>query len=179
MRVIFPDVLVEKLGRQARKAAAELVKLKPYVKNDALRAMAAEIKIRAAEIQEQNKKDIEAGEQAGLSAAMLDRLELTDKRIQDMVDALHQVAELDDPVGSVFDMKTRPNGLRIGRMRVPIGVIGIIYESRPNVTVDAGALCVKSGNAVILRGGKEAIYSNKILAKIMAEAGAQAGFTCT
>jgi glutamate-5-semialdehyde dehydrogenase len=106
---------------------------------------------------------------------MLDRLLLNDKRIDAMAEALQQVARLDDPVGEIFDMHTRPNGIRVGRMRMPFGVIGIIYESRPNVTADAGALCVKSGNAVILRGGSESIHSNTVLARLMDEAGTKAG----
>ncbi len=167
--------LVRAMGQKARRAAARLATLTPDVKNKALRAMAESLISRAAEIKEANAKDLEAGRQKGLNAAMLDRLALDDKRIESMARALRQVALLDDPVGEIYDMHTRPNGLRVGRMRMPIGVIGIIYESRPNVTVDAGALCIKSGNAVILRGGSEAIFTNRVLAEIMDEAAKSAG----
>lgn len=126
-------------------------------------------------MQEANALDVKAGKEKGLSDAMVDRLVLNDKCIKDMIAALEQVAALDDPVGEIYDMKVRPNGLMVGRMRVPIGVIGIIYESRPNVTCDAAALCVKSGNTVILRGGSEAIHSNKKIAELMNEAGTDAG----
>ncbi len=167
--------LVRVMGQKARRAAARLATLTPDVKNKALRAMAESLISRAAEIKEANAKDLEAGRQKGLNAAMLDRLALDDKRIESMARALRQVALLGDPVGEIYDMHTRPNGLRVGRMRMPIGVIGIIYESRPNVTVDAGALCIKSGNAVILRGGSEAIFTNRVLAEIMDEAAKSAG----
>ncbi len=122
-----------------------------------------------------NSEDIEAGKKAGLTSAMLDRLLLTDTRINGMLESLERVAQLDDPVGEIFDMHTRPNGLRVGKMRVPIGVIGIIYESRPNVTSDAGSLCIKSGNAVILRGGKEALNSNKKIVELMQKGAESAG----
>lgn len=169
------DTGMQELGRRARAAAARLAQLRPDVKNRALNAMADAFLASREAIKAENEKDLEAGRAKGLSKAMLDRLALTDKVIDGMAAALRQVALLDDPVGEIFDMKTRPNGLRIGRMRAPFGVIGIIYESRPNVTADAGALCVKSGNAVILRGGSEAIHSNRILARLMDEAGAAAG----
>lgn len=121
-------------------------------------------------IQAENKKDLIAGREKGLSAAMLDRLALTDKVIDAMVAGLHEVVALPDPVGEVEEMIRRPNGLMVGRMRIPLGVIGMIYESRPNVTVDAAALCLKTGNAVILRGGSEAIHSNLALAKLLQDA---------
>jgi len=167
--------LVSAMGRRARQAAARLATLTPDVKNRALGAMADALVARSDAIRQANAQDLEAGTARGLSAAMLDRLMLDDRRIEAMAKALRQVALLDDPVGEIYDMHTRPNGLRVGRMRVPIGVIGIIYESRPNVTVDAGALCIKSGNAVILRGGSEAIATNRILAQIMDEAAMSAG----
>lgn len=169
------DALVKPLAVKARAAAARLAVLRPDVKNRALAAMADAFEANSAAIQRENAKDMEAGERKGLSAAMLDRLRLDDKRISQMADGLRQVAQLDDPVGEIYEMKTRPNGLRVARMRVPIGVIGFIYESRPNVTADAGALCLKSGNAIILRGGSEAINSNRILARLMDDAGAGAG----
>lgn len=166
---------IDALVRRARAAARALAVTPSPVKDAALRAMAAAFRANKDAIKAENARDLEAGRAAGLSAAMLDRLELTDKRIEAMAAALEQVAALEDPVGQITDVKTRPNGLRIGRMRVPIGVIGIIYESRPNVTADAGCLCVKSGNAVILRGGKEAFHSNTIIARLMDQAGAAAG----
>lgn len=166
---------MRQMAQKARAAAARLAVLTPDVKNQALVAMADAFLANAEQIKAENSKDLAAGEAKGLSKAMLDRLALTDKRIAEMSAALKQVAVLDDPVGEIYDMKTRPNGIRVGRMRAPIGVIGIIYESRPNVTADAGALCVKSGNAVILRGGSEAIHSNRILARLMDEAGARSG----
>jgi len=163
------------MGRKAKNAAAALAVLKPEDKNRALRCMADAFLSHRDEIKIENQKDMNAGEDKGLSKAMLDRLLLNDKRIDEMAQALRAVAELDDPVGEIFDMRVRPNGIKIGRMRCPIGVIGIIYESRPNVTADAACLCVKSGNAVILRGGSEAINSNRILARLMSEAGIASG----
>ena len=162
---------IAELGRRAREAAARLAVTPPAVKNAALSAMADSFLAHEAEISAENDKDLAAGREKGLSVAMLDRLTLNAKRIAEMAAALRQVATLDDPVGEITEMRTRPNGIRVGRMRVPIGVIGIIYESRPNVTADAGALCVKSGNAVILRGGSEAFHSNTVLARLMDEAG--------
>lgn len=167
--------IIEEMGRKARIAAAALAILKPEDKNRALRCMADSFLSHRDEIKAENLKDMKDGEEKGLSKAMLDRLLLNDKRIDEMARALRAVAELDDPVGEIFDMRVRPNGLKIGRMRCPIGVIGIIYESRPNVTADAACLCVKSGNAVILRGGSEAIHSNRILAKLMSDAGVASG----
>ncbi|HOE64434.1 MAG TPA: glutamate-5-semialdehyde dehydrogenase [Candidatus Sumerlaeota bacterium] len=167
--------LIETMGRKAKNAAAALAVLKPEDKNRALRCMADAFLSHRDEIKIENQKDMNAGEDKGLSKAMLDRLLLNDKRIDEMAQALRAVAELDDPVGEIFDMRVRPNGIKIGRMRCPIGVIGIIYESRPNVTADAACLCVKSGNAVILRGGSEAINSNRILARLMSEAGIASG----
>jgi glutamate-5-semialdehyde dehydrogenase len=169
------DVSVRKIAENARAAWATLATLPPHVKNAALEAMADSFEQHTNEIDAENQKDLEAGRLKGLSAAMLDRLALNGKRVKAMADALREVARLDDPVGEIYEMRTRPNGIRVGRMRVPIGVIGIIYESRPNVTADAGALCVKSGNAVILRGGSEAFHSNRILADLMDKAGRAAG----
>jgi glutamate-5-semialdehyde dehydrogenase len=167
--------LVRNLGIQARKAARGLAALKPETKNKALRGIAEALVARSEDIKRANAIDLEAGKNKGLSSAMLDRLMLDDKRIKSMAQAVEQVALLEDPVGEIYDMKVRPNGLRVGRMRMPIGVIGIIYESRPNVTVDAGALCIKSGNSVILRGGSEAIHTNKVLAEIMERAAHESG----
>jgi len=169
------EELVQTIARDAREASRKLAAVEPYIKDDALLAMADAIEARRSELVEANKKDLEAGRAAGLSSAMLDRLALTDKRIQGMVDSLRKVASLDDPVGEIWDVRVRPNGLTVGRMRAPIGVIAIIYESRPNVTCDAAALCIKSSNSVILRGGKEAINSNRMIAEVMSEAGRHAG----
>ena len=167
--------VVKPLAERARTAAAKLSVLRPDIKNAALRAMADSFEAHSTEIVAENAKDLTAGREKNLSSAMLDRLKLDTARISSMADGLRKVASLDDPVGELYEMKTRPNGLRIGRMRVPIGVIGFIYESRPNVTADAGALCIKSGNAIVLRGGSEAIHSNRILARLMDDAGAAAG----
>ena len=166
-----PKEMMKKMGEKARSAAGKLAGLKPETKNRAILAMADHILEKSELIKSENKKDLEAGEKKGLSKAMLDRLLLSDKRINGMTEALRTVAALDDPAGEIYDVRVRPNGLKIGRMRCPIGVIGIIYESRPNVTADAACLCIKSGNAVILRGGSEAIHSNTVIAGIMAEAG--------
>ncbi len=167
--------VVRPLAERARVASGKLSVLRPDIKNNALRAMADAFENHSQVIQSENAKDLAAAREKGLSAAMIDRLTLDNSRIAAMAMGLRQVAQLDDPVGEMYEMKTRPNGLRIGRMRVPIGVIGFIYESRPNVTADAGALCIKSGNAIVLRGGSEAIHSNRILARLMNEAGAGAG----
>ncbi|MBW7995416.1 MAG: glutamate-5-semialdehyde dehydrogenase [Candidatus Glassbacteria bacterium] len=167
--------LVERMGQAGREAAARLVVASTGEKNRALEAVAVALEENRAEIQAENEKDLAAGRENGLTGAMLDRLALSDKRIDSMIDGVREVIGLPDPVGGTFDSRDRPNGLRICRMRVPIGVIGIIYESRPNVTVDAGALTLKSGNAVILRGGSEAINSNLVLARVMSAAVESAG----
>lgn len=166
---------VREIAVRARKASRALALCPTAIKNDALLAMAAAFRSAEAEILEANRIDLEAAEKNGLTGAMLDRLNLAEGRVEAMAAALEQVAALDDPVGEILDVRTRPNGLRIGRMRAPIGVIGIIYESRPNVTADAGCLCIKSGNAVILRGGSEAFASNSVIARLMNDAGAGAG----
>ena len=170
-----PRDLILELAKNAKAAAPILAAIEPKVKNRALLAMADALQDNQAELQAANQHDLEKGKAQRISAALLDRLLLNEKRIQAMADSIRQVAALDDPVGEIYDMRTRPNGLRIGRMRVPIGVIGFIYESRPNVTSDAASLCVKSGNVVILRGGSEAINSNRKIADVIAEAGTRAG----
>lgn len=162
--------LLEELGQQAKAAARVLAVTPTGKKNEALMAMAAGLRSREEEILAANKLDLRDGENKGLSKALLDRLLLNGKRIAEMADGLEAIAALPDPVGEVVGMWTRPNGLQIGKMRVPLGVIGIIYESRPNVTVDAAGLCLKTGNAVILRGGSEAFRSNKAIAVILCEA---------
>jgi glutamate-5-semialdehyde dehydrogenase len=155
------------MAKAARRAARGLAALSTEVKNRALLTMADELIAQTATIQAENNKDLVAGREKGLSPAMLDRLQLTNKVIQSMVSGLREVAALPDPVGEVTEMNRRPNGLMVGRMRIPLGVIGMIYESRPNVTVDAAALCLKTGNAIILRGGSEAIHSNLALARVL------------
>ncbi len=162
-----------KIGAQAKAASHELAKLSSRKKNAILEAMADELDARRDAIKTENAKDLAAGRDAGLSAAMLDRLELTDDRIDGMIKGLRDVAVLNDPVGTEISTWNRPNGLEIKKVRVPIGVIGIIFESRPNVTCDAAALCFKTSNAVILRGGKEAIHSNVAIAQAM-QAGGEA-----
>jgi glutamate-5-semialdehyde dehydrogenase len=160
------------MGRQARAAAYKLAQLSSDEKNAILREMAAAIRQRVPELLAANAKDLEAGRAKGLSNAMLDRLMLDEKRIEAMAAGIDQVATLPDPVGQVLDSWERPNGIRIEQIRVPIGTIGIIYESRPNVTADAAVLCFKTGNATILRGGSEAIHSNVAIAEALAAAGA-------
>jgi glutamate-5-semialdehyde dehydrogenase len=163
---------IHQMGRQARAAAYKLAQLSSDEKNAILREMAAAIRQRVPELLSANAKDLEAGRQKGLSNAMLDRLMLDEKRIEAMAAGIDQVATLPDPVGQVLDSWERPNGIRIEQIRVPIGTIGIIYESRPNVTADAAVLCFKTGNATILRGGSEAIHSNVAIAEALAAAGA-------
>lgn len=167
--------LMREMGQKAQQAGRELAGVRPLDKNRALEMIAEKLRGSAIQLMAWNSKDLEAGEKNGLSAAMLDRLRLTEGRIEDMAAALEDIAVLPDPVGEVTRIWNRPSGFRVGRMRVPIGVIGIIYESRPNVTVDAAALCMKSGNACILRGGSEAIHSNRALAAVFQEGIAAAG----
>jgi len=170
-----PQEHVEAIARRAKTAAAHLRTVSTATKNAALRTIADVLTGQQAKICEANERDLEAGRERGLSEAMLDRLRLNEKRIADMAEGCRQVAALPDPVGTILGGWTRPNALRIERVRVPLGVVGIIYESRPNVTVDAAALCLKSGNAVILRGGSEAIHSNKALTGLIAAAAETAG----
>ncbi len=162
---IKSDIL--QIAQSAKQASLKLANLNTAVKNNALLRMADGLLKNEAEIKEANKKDIKSAEEKGLSKAMIDRLAITDKVLKAMSDGIREVAALPDPVGEITRMWKRPNGLLVGRMRIPIGVIGIIYEARPNVTADAAALCLKSGNAVILRGGSEAIHSNLAIAKIL------------
>jgi len=159
------------LGQQAKSASRALGQLTARQKNDVLLGMADALEAAAADLKAANALDMEAGAQAGLSPAMLDRLKLDDKRIAGMAKGLREVAALPDPVGRVLDERTRPNGLRLRKVAVPIGVVVIIYESRPNVTADAASLCFKSGNATILRGGKEAMHSNQAIANVLVKAG--------
>ena len=159
------------MARQARMASRELAKLGTAEKNSCLVAMAAALEQNSVAIKSANALDMEVGAKMGLSAAMLDRLKLDDKRIAAMAKGLREVAALPDPVGRILDERTRPNGLKLQKVSTPIGVVVIIYESRPNVTADAGSLCFKSGNATILRGGKEALNSNQTIARCMLETG--------
>ncbi|MFM2241329.1 MAG: hypothetical protein RLZ97_184 [Verrucomicrobiota bacterium] len=163
---------IHEMGRQARAAAYRLAQLSSAEKNSILRAMAAAIRQSAPALLEANARDLAAGSEKGLSPAMLDRLRLDEKRIEAMATGIDQVADLPDPVGQVMEKWSRPNGIDIEQIRVPIGTIGIIYESRPNVTADAAVLCFKTGNATILRGGSEAIHSNLAIAQALASAGA-------
>ena len=152
------------LGHQARLASRKLASAGTDIKNRALLAIATDIRAHAEVLKQENARDLKSGQEKGLDAALLDRLTLTDARIESMAGGLEQIAALADPVGEVSDMTYRPSGIQLGKMRVPLGVVGIIYESRPNVTADAAALCLKSGNATILRGGSEAIHSNQAIA---------------
>ena len=161
---------MQTLGQQARTASRAMARASTNDKNRALLAIADEISNSRDALRAANAEDMARGAENGLDAALLDRLELTDARIDTMIEGLHQVAALPDPVGEITDMKYRPSGIQIGKMRVPLGVIGIIYESRPNVTIEAASLCLKSGNAAILRGGSEAIASNKALAECITSA---------
>lgn len=167
--------LVQAKAQSAKQAAAKLAVTSTAVKNAALLAMAAALEAQQSEILAANERDMTAAAAKGMKSSMLDRLKLTAERISGMADGLRQVAGLADPVGNVIDGKTLPNGLHITKIRVPLGVIGIIYEARPNVTADAAGLCLKSGNAVILKGGSEAMESNKTVAAILAQAAEGAG----
>ncbi len=162
------------LARQAKAASRELAKLTTAEKNDCLLAMADALDKNSDALKEANTRDLDAAAENGLAAAMLDRLKLDDKRIAAMANGLREVAALPDPVGRILDERIRPNSLKLQKIATPIGVVVIIYESRPNVTADAASLCFKSGNATILRGGKEAMHSNRFIAKTMIEAGKKA-----
>ncbi len=167
------------LGQQARDAARAISRAPTGARNTALHAIADAVLASRAQLVEANRKDMDAGRQHGLDSALLDRLELTDARIDAMAEGLRQVALLPDPVGAITDMAYQPSGIQVGRMRVPLGVIGIIYESRPNVTADAAALCLKAGNACILRGGSEALHSNQAIARCIGHGLEQAGLPAT
>jgi glutamate-5-semialdehyde dehydrogenase len=163
------------LGQQARLASQTLANTDTSQKNKALLRIADVLLERSGWLKAENAKDLAAGRAKGLDEAMLDRLTLTDKTITGMAEGVRQVATLVDPIGTITDLNYRPSGIQVGRMRVPLGVVGIIYESRPNVTVDAAALCLKSGNATILRGGSEAIHSNRAIAECVREGVEAAG----
>jgi glutamate-5-semialdehyde dehydrogenase len=168
---------MQQLGEHARIAADVLAQASPEIKNQSLHHIAQVIDSQRASIKSENAKDMTRAEADGLDTAMLDRLLLSDDRIDSMIEGLQQVATLQDPVGEISEMEYRPSGIQVGKMRVPLGVIGIIYESRPNVTVDAAALCIKSGNACILRGGKEALNSNQAIYVCIKQGLQQAGLS--
>jgi len=158
------------VGVQAREASRHIARADSNVKNEALNTLARAIRRNSTALLEANQKDLAAARSAGLEPAMIDRLALTDKSVAAMAEGVEQVASLPDPVGEISELKFRPSGIQVGKMRVPLGVIGIIYEARPNVTADAAALCLKSGNAAILRGGSEAIHCNQAIAALVQEA---------
>ncbi len=166
---------VSEKAEKAKAASRALANISTEIKNNALFKMAAGLEQKADELMFENGKDLAEAEKKGLSKAMIDRLTLTHDRIKAMADGLREIATLPDPVGEVLRMWRRPNGMEVGRMRVPIGLIGIIYESRPNVTADSAALCLKSGNGVLLRGGSEAVHSNNAIVEVLSKAGAEAG----
>ena len=159
------ETYMEMLTRRAKSAATEAAKLGTAEKNRGLLSVADELISQQELILAENEKDLAAAREKGIKQSLIDRLALSGKRIADMSEGLRQIAALDDPIGEILYMKTRPNGLRIGQKRVPLGVVGIIYESRPNVTADAFGLCFKTGNAVILRGGSDAIHSNQAIVR--------------
>jgi glutamate-5-semialdehyde dehydrogenase len=163
------------LGKQARSASRQLAAADTAAKNQALHLIAQLLDEQRDRLTAENTKDLQAGAAKGLDDAMLDRLALTPERIDSMIEGLRQIAALSDPIGEIFDLKYRPSGIQVGRMRVPLGVVGIIYESRPNVTADAAALCLKSGNATVLRGGSEAFHSNQAIASCIQQGLEQAG----
>jgi len=166
---------MQTLGREARQASRSLACASTAMKNQALEAMADDLDAQRELLMQENRKDLAVGAEKGLDAALLDRLELTPARIDGMIEGLRQIAGLADPIGEIFGMKYRPSGIQVGHMRVPLGVVGIVYESRPNVTADAAGLCLKSGNAAVLRGGSEAFHSNQAIAASIQRGLEQAG----
>lgn len=169
------DQYMTDLGRRARHASRAMARASTAAKNAALEAVARAIERDAQALKAANARDVARARDKGMDAAFIDRLTLSDKALKTMIEGLRQVASLADPIGEIGNLKYRPSGIQVGQMRVPLGVIGIIYESRPNVTIDAAALCLKSGNATILRGGSEALESNAALAKLIGEGLAEAG----
>ena len=168
-------VYINDVGKRAKQASVRMAAIDSATKGRALLAMADAVRANADAVKRENAKDLEAGRNNGLSDALIDRLTVDDSGIEKIAKAISEIAAQTDPVGEITDMVRRPSGIEVGRMRVPIGVVGIIYESRPNVTADAAALCLKAGNACILRGGREAFHSNMILAKVLRDAGTQSG----
>ncbi|WP_296802467.1 glutamate-5-semialdehyde dehydrogenase [Thiolapillus sp.] len=175
MSITDVTAYMQEVGGKARAASRALAASNSGQKNQALHSIADLLDAERNTLAAENEKDLAAGRERGLSEAMLDRLELTPARMDSMIEGLRQVAALPDPVGEIFDMSYRPSGIQVGRMRVPLGVVGIIYESRPNVTADAAALCLKSGNATVLRGGSEAFHSNQAIAACIRQGLEQAG----
>ncbi len=169
------DARVTEVAAKAKKASRSLLDISSGLKDKALRDMAAALREHKAELQSENLRDLENARENGLSSAMIDRLTLSDKVVEGMAVALEEIAELPDPVGNISQMTRRPNGLMVGRMRIPLGVVAMIYESRPNVTADATGLSLKSGNAVVLRGGSEAIHSNRVIVKVLKKSLADSG----
>lgn len=163
------EKLIADIAQNAKKASRKTAILSTDQKNKALEEIKKSLEKNYKTIQEENLKDISKAKERGLTSSMIDRLTLSDKVMNSIISGIDEVILLDDPVGRINSMKKRPNGLEVGRMNIPIGVIGMIYESRPNVTIDAAVLCLKAGNAVILRGGTEAFNSNQILAKAISE----------
>ncbi len=174
MDIQLQKVLIEQ-GKKARQAARILATTPTSLKDQALMEMAEALVENSAELMTANKLDLKNGQTMGLTSALLERLMLNEQRIEDMAQGLREIAALPDPVGEVLGMTRRPNGLEVGRIRTPIGVVGIIYESRPNVTADAAGLCLKSGNAIILRGGEEALNSNRVIARVISAAAVKCG----
>lgn len=173
------DAYFDRLGQAARTAAQAIARAGTAQKNAALRAIADALDAARSDLTAANEHDLQAAHAAGLSPALIDRLTLSPKVIDAMIEGLEQIADLPDPVGEIRELRQRPSGIQVGRMRVPLGVVGIIYESRPNVTVDAAALCLKAGNAAILRGGKEAIHSNQAIARCVQQGLAAAQLPAT
>ena len=171
------EATIAEMAKAARAAASEMARCSALQKNEVLLKIADKINTDADKIKAENKKDLEWAREKGLSDAMIDRLTVKDATISSMVNGLQEVALLPDPVGALTDARLRPNGLQVSRMRIPLGVIGIIYESRPNVTIDAAGLCLKAGNAVILRGGSEALHSNRVLAALIGAALRECGLS--
>lgn len=167
--VSYMELEMEVLGRCAKEASRRCARLGTTEKNKGLRTVAEELRSQGEYILKENARDVEAAVEKGMKPALVDRLRLTKQRIEDMAEGLRQIADLEDPIGEILCMKERPNGLRIGKKRVPMGVVGIIYESRPNVTADAFGLCFKTGNAVILRGGSDALASNQAIVHVIKE----------
>ena len=171
------ETYMETLGCRAKEASRAAAKLTTVEKNRGLEFVAEELCLRKEDLLAENEKDMEAAREQGMSEALQDRLKLTESRIEAMAEGLRQIAALEDPIGEVLSMKNRPNGLRIGKKRVPLGVVGIIYESRPNVTADAFGLCFKTGNCVILKGGSDAIHSNEAIVNCIRETLNEQGVT--
>ncbi|MEA3416181.1 MAG: glutamate-5-semialdehyde dehydrogenase [Thermodesulfobacteriota bacterium] len=169
------ELTILEMAKAARSASIEMAKCPSIKKNGVLLGIAGKIEKQASYIKKENNKDLSRAKEMGLSNAMIDRLTVSDSTIKSMADGLREVAQLDDPIGSMSKTSIRPNGLQVARMRIPLGVIGIIYESRPNVTADAAGLCLKAGNAVMLRGGSEAFHSNQALAGIIGHALVESG----